>query len=256
MNGFGETGQSPAAAYERWQALARSHHTSCVLDLVQNVAAHNRSSGILIRALGVVPIYIRLAEEKVPTSWAGGEQFIHVWSTPVRLTSGVEADATEISVTEVTLPALLSRLPTVVGVRVDPGLDSEIVVRPTMAQEIVAVAAGVPVPAALMPAEGEELRVEAGPTDLTDLDRRVRAALCAVDPEARVVRAAVTLVGIGGRVWPVYAITAASASPDDIARAVQGAARPVSAIVLVDGRPDDLATALAIDDVCLELSNR
>lgn len=239
-----------------WQQLATSSVSTSILDVVRTIAGVSTPWPLLVRALAVTPVYLRVAEEgRVETSRADGEDYLHAYSTPVRLTAGLGAEVKELTIREAFVADLVDQAGGPLGIRIDPGLASEQVATPAMAREVLSVAAGLPVPAALTPAEGEELRVEAGPTELTDLDRRVRDALRAVDPEARVVRAAVTLVGIGGRVWPVYSITATSASPDDIAGAVQDAARPVPTIVLVDGRPDGLATALAIGDVCLELSN-
>lgn len=242
-------------AWERWQEAARDPGTSGVLDLVRHVVASGAGDSILVRALAVVPVYVDLAGGEVATSWAGGERFVHVWSTPVRLTTSKGPAATEISLTELRLPDLVDRLAPGVGVRVDPGLESELVVPPRLVEDVVLTARGAPTTAALTPVEGEELRVERGPEELTDLDEAVLEATRAIAPDAVVTRACATLDGIGGRVWPVYVVAGAHAGADALDVAIRDAAYPARPLTLVDGEPSRLADHLAIGDVAVPLAS-
>lgn len=232
-------------AYDRWQQVARDPAVSSVLDVVRRAASDGPGSSMVVRALGVVPVYVDLSLGEVATSRSGEEDYVHVWSTPVRLTSARAREDTALSVTEVVLPELLLRLARPVGVRIDPDLESEIVLPPTLVEQVLLTARGVPTPAALTAAEGEELRVETGPEGVTDLDARVLAAVLEHNPTAVVERAAATLVGIGGRVWPVYSVTGAVETDPVVDGRVQQAAQ-VPLIVLLDGRPEPLAALLGL----------
>ena len=243
-----------ADAHARWQELAASSTSASVLDVVRRVAVATSPWPILVRALVVTPVYLRLGDGgRVETSRSDGDDYLHAYSTPVRLTAGLGADVEEITIREAFVADLVVESPGLLGVRIDPGLDTEQAVPPPMAQEVVAVAAGLPVPAALTPAEGEELRVEAGPAGVTDLDRRVLTAVREADPDARVRRAAATLLGIGGRLWPVYAVTGAAGDAPTLADRVQRAAR-VPVVLLVDGRPPALTDLLDVDARGVDLS--
>ena len=243
------------SAWERWQEAARDPGTSGVLDLVRHVVASGSGDSILVRALAVVPVYVDLADGEVATSWADGERFVHVWSTPVRLTTSKGPADTEISLTELLLPDLVERLDAGVGVRIDPGLESELVVPPRLVEDVVLTARGAPPAAALTPVEGEELRVERGPEELTDLDEAVLEATRAVDPDAVVTRACATLDGIGGRIWPVYVVSGARAEAVALDTAIREAAFPARPLTLVDGEPARLADHLAVGDVAIPLAS-
>lgn len=234
-------------AYASWQELARSSQTVAMLDVVRNVIAASRPWPLLVRALAVLPVYVRPDQDgRVATSRSGDEEFLHAYSSPVRLTAALDRADRELTIQEVFVADLVDGAAGPLGVRIDPGLETEVIVPPAMAQEVLAVASGLPVPAALTPAEGEELRVEAGPEQLTDLDRRIRDAVHDHAPGARIVRAAATLAGLGGRLWPVYSISSAAQSPMSVSGVAQRAAG-VPLVLVVDGRPEQLAELLAID---------
>ncbi len=248
------TGAPVSDAYARWQALATSSTTASMLDVVRNVAAATSPWPILVRALAVTPVYLRVGDGgRAETSRADGESYVHAYSTPVRLTAGVGADVEELTIREAFVADLVHRVEGPLGVRIDPGLASEQVVPPAMVREVLAVADGLPVPAALTAAEGEELRVEAGPESMTDLDRRVRVAVLEHGDGAVVRRAVATLVGIGGRTWPVYSVLGGGPDPIVLSTAVQRAAG-VPLVLLVDGRPAGLAEVLHLDAHAVDLA--
>lgn len=233
--------------WTRWQKLATSSGSASILDVVRTIAEASTPWPLLVRALAVTPVYLRVNEEgSVETSRSDGEDFLNAYSTPVRLTAGLGVDVEELTIREAFVADLVHHADGPLGIRIDPGLGSEQVVPPEMAREVLAVAAGLPVPAALTPAEGEELRVEAGPEGVTDLDARVCAAVAAHNPDACVVRAAATLVGLGGRVWPVYSVTSVTQAPIALSETVQRAAR-VPMVLIVNGQPEGLASLLDLD---------
>ena len=242
-------------AWERWQEAARDPRASGVLDLVRHVVGSGAGDSILVRALTVVPVYVDLVDGEVATSWADGEHYVHVWSTPVRLTTSKGPGDTEISLTELLLPDLVERLAAGVGVRVDPGLESELVVPPGLVEDVVLTSRGAPTSAALTPVEGEELRVERGPGELTDLDEAVLEATRAIAPDAVVTRACATLDGIGGRIWPVYVVAGAHGRAAALDAAIRDAAYPVRPLTLVDGEPARLADHLALGDAAVPLAS-
>ena len=233
-------------AYDRWQHAARDPGMSSVLDVVRSAASHDPRSSLMVRALGVVPVYVDLVARELATSRSGEEEYVHVWSTPVRLTTALAREESALSITEVALPDLLVRLAAVVGVRIDPDLESEIVLPPALVEQVLLTARGVPTPAALTPVEGEVLRVETGPEGVTDLDARVRSAVLERNSEAGVRRAAATLAGLGGRVWPVYSVSGAVEPDPALSERVQRAAG-VPIVLLVDGRPERLAELVDMD---------
>jgi hypothetical protein len=233
-------------AHARWQQAATSSDSASVLDVVRTIAADTSPWPILVRALAVTPVYLRVAEEgRVETSRADDEEYVHAYSSPLRLTAGLGADVEELTVQEVFVADLVDRAGGRVGIRIDPGLASEQVVPPAMALEVLSVAAGLPVRAALTAGEGEELRIEQGPDEVTDLDRRVRQVVVDANPASTITRAAATLVGIGGRVWPVYAVTSTVQDPMVLSDAVQRAAA-VPIVLLIDGHPTQLAELLDV----------
>ena len=253
MAGPHEQPDEAPGAWESWQQAARDPGTSGVLDLVRHVVASGAGDSILVRALTVVPVYVDLVDGEVATSWADGEHYVHVWSTPVRLTTSKGPDDTEISLTELLLPDLVERLAARTGVRIDPGLESELVVPPRLVEDVVLTSRGAPTAAALTPVEGEELRVERGPEDLTDLDEAVLQATRAVAPEAEISRACATLDGIGGRIWPVYLVAGTHADAAVLDAAIRDAAFPARPLILVDGEPARLADHLAVGEVAVPL---
>jgi hypothetical protein len=233
-------------AHARWQQAATSSDSASVLDVVRTIAQDTSPWPILVRALAVTPVYLRVAEEgRVETSRADDEEYVHAYSSPLRLTAGLGADVAELTIQEAFVADLVDRAGGRLGVRIDPGLASEQVVPPAMALEVLSVAAGLPVPAALTPGEGEELRVERGPEGRTDLDDRVRTAVLGANPAARITRAAATLLGIGGRTWPVYSVTSIVQTPMVLSDTVQRAAG-VPIVLIVDGRPEQLAQRVAV----------
>lgn len=233
-------------AYTRWQRLASSSDAASVLDVVRSIGEAGSPWPILVRALVVTPVYLRVAEEgRVETSRADGEEYVHAYSTPVRLTAGLGADVDELTIREAFVADLVDQAGGRIGIRIDPCLETEQVVPPAMATEVLSVAAGLPVRAALTPGEGEELRLETGPGELTDLDTRVRQAVRDANPAATITRSAATLAGIGGRTWPVYSVTRAVQDPMVLSDAVQRTAR-VPIVLLVDGRPPELAEVLDV----------
>ena len=233
-------------AYARWQALATSSGTASVLDMVRTIGAATSPWPILVRALAATPVYLRLAEDgRAETSRADDGEYVHAWSTPMRLTAGLGSDVAELTIREVFVADLVAQAGGRLGVRIDPGLATEQVVPPGMAEEVLFVAAGLPVRAALTPGEGEELRVEQGPDEMTDLDRRVREIVVAANPAAAITRAAATLVGIGGRPWPVYLVTGTVQDPMVLSDAVQRAAG-VPLVLLLEGHPAQLAQLLDV----------
>ncbi len=242
--------------WARWQQLATSSESASLLDVVRNIAEATSPWPLLVRALAVTPVYLRVAEDgRVETSRGDGVDYLHAYSTPVRLTAGLGADVEELTIREAFVADLVDQAAGPLGIRLDPGLASEQVVPPAMAREVLSVAAGLPVPAALTPAEGEELRVEAGPSDVTDLDRRVCAAVLEHDPDAAIVRAAATLVGLGGRVWPVYSVSSTLQTQIALSDTVQRAAA-VPLVLIVDGHPAGLASLLELETHGLDLTPR
>lgn len=234
-------------AHARWQQAATSSDSASVLDVVRTIGEATSPWPILVRALVVTPVYLQVAEGgRVETSRSGEDDYVHVHSTPLRLTAGLSVDVEELTIQEAFVAELVHRAGGRLGVRIDPGLDTEQVVPPAMATEVLSVAAGLPVRAALTPGEGEELRIEKGPDEVTDLDRRVRKAVVDANPAARITRAAATLAGIGGRVWPVYSVTSTVQAPMVLSDAVQRAAA-VPIVLLVEGRPTELAALLDVD---------
>lgn len=233
-------------AYARWQEVATSSDTASILDVVRNIAEATSPWPILVRALVVTPVYLRVAEDgRVETSRADGEEYVHAYSTPVRLTAGLGTDVQELTIREAFVADLVDQAGGRVGIRIDPCLETEQVVPPAMATEVLSVAAGLPVRAALTPGEGEELRLGSGPGELTDLDARVRQVVRDANPAATITRSVATLAGIGGRTWPVYSVTRAVQDPMVVSDAVQRAARaPI--VLLVDGRPPQLAEVLDV----------
>jgi len=233
-------------AHARCQRAATSSDTASVLDVVRTIADDTSPWPILVRALAVTPVYLRVAEEgRVETSRADDEEYVHVYSSPLRLTAGLAADVEELTIQEAFVADLVQRAGGRLGVRIDPGLASEQVVPPAMALEVLSVAAGLPVRAALTAGEGEELRIEKGPDEVTDLDRRVRKVVVDANPAAMITRAAATLVGIGGRTWPVYSVSSIVQDPMALSDAVQRAAG-VPIVLLVEGRPAQLAELLDV----------
>lgn len=231
-------------AHARWQQAATSSDSASVLDVVRNIAGTSSPWPILVRALVVTPVYLRLAEEgRVETSRADDEDYVHAYSSPLRLTAGLSADVEELTIREVFVADLVNQAGRRIGIRIDPGLGTEQVVLPAMAEEVLSVAAGLPVRAALTAGEGEELRLERGPGELTDLDRRVQQVVVDANPAATIVRAAATLAGIAGRTWPVYSVTGTVQDPMVLSDAVQRAAG-VPIVLLVGGRPPQLAELL------------
>lgn len=249
----GGRGQSDrTAAYDAWQQVARSSETSAVLDVARNVVRATGGWSLLVRTLSVTPVYVRVGPSSlVETSVAEGGTYVHVHSTPVRLTAGLDPGIEELTVREVLLHELVEAAPGRLGARIDPGLETELVMDPDVVDEVRAVAAGVPTRSALTPVEGEELRVERGPEEVTHLDDRVLEALGTVEPRTRVTRAVAQLAGIGGRTWPVYSVTGAGDTGAVREVLAQVVARPL--VLLVDGEPRPLAEHLVIDDVALVL---
>ena len=231
-------------AHARWQQVATTSGSASVLDVVGTIAEDSSPWPILVRALAVTPVYLRVGEEgRVETSRADDEEYVHAYSSPLRLTAGLGADVEELTIREVFVADLVDQAGGRLGIRIDPGLASEQVVPPAMALEVLSVAAGLPVRAALTAGEGEELRVERGPDGLTDLDERVKKVVLDANPTATITRAAATLAGIGGRTWPVYALTSTVQDPMVLSDAVQRVAG-VPIVLLVDGRPPQLAELL------------
>ncbi|MCF6376050.1 hypothetical protein L2K70_00355 [Nocardioides KLBMP 9356] len=228
-------------AHARWQQAATSSDTASVLDVVRTVADATSPWPILVRALVVTPVYLRVAEGgRVETSRADEEEYVHVYSSPLRLTAGLAVDVEELTIQEVFVADLVNQAGGRLGIRIDPGLASEQVVPPDMATEVLSVAAGLPVRAALTPGEGEELVVETGPDEVTDLDQRVKRVVVDANPAARIMRAAARLAGIGGRTWPVYSVTGTVQDPMVLSDAVQRAAA-VPIVLLIENRPVQLA---------------
>lgn len=234
-------------AHARWQQAATSSDSASVLDVVRNIAEATSPWPILVRALVVTPVYLRVAEEgRVETSRAGDDEYVHVYSSPLRLTAGLSVDVEELTIQEVFVADLVDRAGGRLGIRIDPGLKTEQVVPPAMATEVLSVAAGLPVRAALTAGEGEELRIEKGPDEVADLDRRVKEVITDANPTATITRASATLAGIGGRTWPVYSVTSTVQDPMILSDAVQRAAA-VPIVLLVEGRPTQLAELLDVD---------
>lgn len=234
-------------AYARWQEAATSSDSASILDIVRRIAADTSPWPILVRALAVTPVYLRVDEEgRTETSRADDEEYVHVYSSPLRLTAGLGADVEELTFRETFVADLVDQAGGRLGIRIDPGLATEQVVPPAMALEVLSVAAGLPVRAALTAGAGEELRIERGPDGVTDLDRRVQQAVRDANPGATIRRAAATLAGIGGRIWPVYSVTSTVQDPMVLSDAVQRAAQ-VPLVLLVDGRPPGLAELLDLD---------
>lgn len=234
-----------ASRYEAWQAAARAPAATCPLDLAVAASRGLGNPALLVRALGVEPVYLRAQGGAVATSHVVHDdgsttRYAHVFSTPLRLTSGWPEATTEGTITEVLLPRLVPGLPEGAGVRLDPDLPGEVVLDPDDLVEVVATAMGHPTRSALTPVEGEALRMEPGPDGHTALDARVLAALGARWPGARVRRAALTLEGLGGRTWPVLDVQVG----DPLAAGVVEAAAGVPVVVVVDGEPAPLVEHL------------
>lgn len=234
-------------AHARWQQAATSSDSASVLDIVRTIGEATSPWPILVRALAVTAVYLRVAEDgRVETSRSEDDDYVHVYSSPLRLTAGLAADVEELTIQEAFVADLVDRAGGRLGIRIDPGLATEQVVPPAMATEVLSVAAGLPVRAALTAGEGEELRVEKGPEEVTDLDQRVRKAVVDANPAARITRAAARLLGIGGRTWPVYSVTSTVQDPMVLSDAVQRAAA-IPIVLLVEGRPTRLADLLDVD---------
>lgn len=232
--------------HARWQQAATSSDSASVLDVVRRIAEDTSPWPIIVRALVVTPVYLRVAEGgRVETSRADDEEYVHVYSSPLRLTAGLAVDVEELTIQEVFVADLVNQAGGRLGIRIDPGLASEQVVPPDTATEVLSVAAGLPVRAALTPGEGEELVVEKGPDEVTDLDQRVRKVVVDANPAARIARAAARLAGIGGRTWPVYSVTGTVQDPMVLSDAVQRAAA-VPIVLLIEGRPKQLAELIDV----------
>lgn len=231
-------------SYEQWHRLGTRDATLSVLDLARRLADRARDRAPLVRALAVEDVYLSLAADgTVATSQADGRRYVHVFSSPVRLTATLPPSARELSMQSAPLAAFAHRWPAGTGARLDPGADVETVLEPDDVGHVVATAAGIPTPAALTAVDGEELRLSRGPEGVTDLDER----LLALRP-TRLQRFAATLDGVGGRVWPVYVVETDLDVRSGLAEIDRAAGVPVVAVV--NGEPAWILTRLGagLDD--------
>lgn len=205
------------------------------MSVIDDARRAARSAGLvhpLVRALCVEDVHVVVeGGDQLRTSQRAGQEFVHVHSTRAR----AEADgATRTGSTElraVRLPEWLLTLAPGTGVRLDPDDEAEVVLDPALVRLLVATGAGTPTPSALVPAPDERLVPGAGPAEVTELDRAVRATVA-----GRLRRCEVTLEGVGGAAWPVYVVDGDGRTPPQVAEAVgEAAGRPV--VVLVDAQP-------------------
>jgi len=221
--------------HQAWQRAAQDDSTQSVVDVARRVAIEARNLSPMLRALAVTPVYVRPGPDgALATSRAGGEAYLHAFSSPVRLTGSLSVEEDQLSLAEVLVADLAARAPEPVGVRLDPGTDVEVSLDPRQVREVRAIAAGVATPAAITAVEGEELLHQAGPAEVTELDGSVLQAVHEVDAGARVRRHVTRLDGVGGRDWPVYWLEPRTAEPDRILQSVYE--RVTAPVVAIAGR--------------------
>ncbi|MFC4555653.1 SseB family protein [Georgenia faecalis] len=217
--------------YQAWHRLGTSDATLSVIDIARDLAARARDRSPLVRALAAEDVYLSLsAEGTVATSQADGRAYVHVFSSPTRLTASVPRGESTMSMSAAPLAAFARQWPPGTGVRLDPDTAVETVLEPEDVRHVAATAAGIPTPAALTAVEGEELRLARGPEAATDLDQRVVGV-----GFARLVRFTATLDGAGGRLWPVY-VGESDLPPNEAAARIDDAAG-VPVVAVVNGEP-------------------
>lgn len=213
--------------YESWHRLGTSDATLSVIDIARDIAVRAGDRSPLLRALAVEEVYLCLSPDgAVATSRADGRAYVHVFSSPTRLTASLPPSAETMSMHSSLLATFARQWPEDTGVRLDPGTAVESVLEPEDVRHVAATAAGMPTWAALTVVEGdEELRTARGPDGVTDLDERVLAL-----GFRGVLRFTATIDGVGGRLWPVYVVDSDLDARQAIAKIDEAAGTPVVAI--------------------------
>ncbi len=234
-----------------WRRLGLQDRTLSILDIARRLAERAGDPAPIVRALADHEVHVRLDRGgRVTTSRFAGCIYVHLYSSRLRLDAAREAERTtsrQESVHTGCFAALSMSWPSDTGLRLDPGTEAQLTLDPPEVRQTRALGAGVPVPAAFRPVDGERLMVTLGPADVAPLDEQVASVVRSSAPEAIIRRRAAYLDGVAGRQWPCYEIETDGVDGAGLVESIERALRRPLAIV-VDGGPRWLARRLELAD--------
>lgn len=236
----------PLRGPDDWRRLGLQDATLSVLDIARRLADRAHDPAPIVRALADQQVYFHLDRRGcAATSSFAGRCYVHLYSSPLRLGAALPDLPPTSRVQGARFGEVSMSWPSDTGLRLDPNTQAQLTLDPPEVRQARALAAGVPVPAAFRPVEGERLVVGLGPDSVAPLDEQVRDIVRSSAPEAQLRRRAVLLDGVAGRSWPVYEVRTDGVDAPGLIESVERAVRRPLAIV-VDGRPEWLARRITL----------